>query len=673
MRKYSPVVERPCPFHHSQAPRCVGPFLLRLSSIPVLLNRIWKNILLLRFSPALLLLFTACHLVLSVSDEVELATGECGDGIIDEGEECDTQNFGGRTCRTEGFDGGTLTCSSACTLLTAECSGGGVCGNGIIEEPETCDGTAFGGKSCLSLGYSGGTLKCHDFCLLDTSHCASSNSECGNGLREYGEECDDQDLNNAGCTVLGYYGGDLRCGADCTFDLTGCASYGRCGDGMLQEPHEECDGSVLEGVTCSTMGYYGGVLVCSSDCQYDTADCVATGRCGDGVLQSAYEECDGTALPHANCSELGFQDDPFSCEANCLLSAIECKQPWVQVDTDQDSTCGVRSDGTLWCWGRNGNGQLGVGDTAQRDVPTQVGTATNWVKVQRGWRHTCALNAAGEVYCWGSNGSGQLGTGDGVLESTAPRLVAGGLLFHDLSVGYVHTCAISANVLYCWGSNGNYTAGQVSLGSHYDTPQQVGTSSNWTRVWSGWQHNCVLDSSSQLFCFGSNYEGKLGNSSASGAEMLPYPVAGSHNWQTAALGPDYTCASRTTGELYCWGRGSDMVLGNGTSDDKPEPYPVSSQETFQHVSTGGHNTCAVTSGGDLYCWGEAYLLGPNSTGSQSLPFFMGSGFAAIRAASASACAILTDGSLYCWGNNFYGQLGIGSTTSSSTMIRVLTP
>ncbi len=91
---------------------------------------------------------------------------------------------------------------------------------------------------------------------------------------------------------------------------------------------------------------------------------------------------------------------------------IATQAGWVGVSVDAFAACGVRSDGGLWCWGRNAEGQLGTGDTQDRYAPTAVGAASGWAGVSVGRFHTCALRAGGEIACMGENANGQLGLGD---------------------------------------------------------------------------------------------------------------------------------------------------------------------------------------------------------------------------------------------------------------------
>ncbi len=198
---------------------------------------------------------------------------------------------------------------------------GELCGNGVIDPGEECDGEDLGGATCEDLGYYGGELACGDDCTFDESGC---HGYCGDGVldAEHGEECDGEDLGGATCEDLGYYGGELACGDDCTFDESGCES-GFCGDGIRNGP-EECDGEDLGGESCESLGYYGGgELACLDDCTFDVSGCIG-GYCGDGEIQVEYEECDGDDLGGVTCRDLGYYFGELGCTEECEFDDSGC-------------------------------------------------------------------------------------------------------------------------------------------------------------------------------------------------------------------------------------------------------------------------------------------------------------------------------------------------------------
>lgn len=142
------------------------------------------------------------------------------------------------------------------------------CGNGVVDNGEQCESGQLGSATCQSLGFpDGGVLDCSS-CQYDTSRCAY----CGDERVDGTEECDGTNFDSRTCLTEGFTGGQLACSSSCRLIKSGCTS---CGDGTIQAPQEQCDGAIPNGVTCqSVLGVYStGSLTCTSNCLYDTSLC----------------------------------------------------------------------------------------------------------------------------------------------------------------------------------------------------------------------------------------------------------------------------------------------------------------------------------------------------------------------------------------------------------------
>ncbi|MBU1238999.1 SBBP repeat-containing protein [Myxococcota bacterium] len=277
-------------------------------------------------------LFTFSFIFISLSCDEKTGTSQtCGDGVLDVGEACETGNFGGSSCQDYGFYGGDLTCSDQCVIQTEGCVES--CGDNIVQEShEECEGLDLSGATCESLGYHGTGLKCTDGCLYDTTLC-EENGRCGDGTVQAAfEECEGLDLQDQDCDSLGYNGGTLSCNSDCTFNESQCENSGVCGDGEVNGGFEECDGIALNNESCSSLGYHGGTLSCGDDCLFDTSSCEAFGQCGDGEIQTAYEQCEGLALQGESCTSLGYHGGTLNCGSDCMYDLSQCEDQGACMD-----------------------------------------------------------------------------------------------------------------------------------------------------------------------------------------------------------------------------------------------------------------------------------------------------------------------------------------------------
>ena len=238
------------------------------------------------------------------------------------------------------------------------------------------------------------------------------------------------------------------------------------------------------------------------------------------------------------------------------------------VSTGVYHTCGLATSGAIYCWGDNYSGQLGNGTTSYvNGTPVAVSGGLTFVAVTVSDQHSCGLTAAGAAYCWGDNGAGELGTGD-TIPSTVPVPVTGGLSFVALSAGYAHGCGLTqAGAAYCWGNNG---AGELGHGTtvRSTSPVLVSGGLTFASISAGQDYTCGVTTGGAAYCWGDNSYGTLGNSAnlfTHNANPTPLPVSGGLTFQTVSAGNLHTCGVTTTGTMYCWGDNSEGELGNGSA------------------------------------------------------------------------------------------------------------
>jgi alpha-tubulin suppressor-like RCC1 family protein len=220
----------------------------------------------------------------------------------------------------------------------------------------------------------------------------------------------------------------------------------------------------------------------------------------------------------------------------------------VTVSAGLAQTCGTRTSGTLWCWGANGSGQLGLGDFVYRSSPTQAGAATDWKTVATGSYHTCGVRASGALWCWGYNTDGQVGNGASSNGVSSPVRVGTTTDWRTASAGGYHTCGVrTSGTLWCWG---NDLSGQVGDGAPTNdkvVPTQVGAATEWKSVELGGYHTCGVRTSGTLWCWGSNGNGQLGIGMSVGSRTSPTQVGTATDWWEVSVGTSYTVGMRNKG------------------------------------------------------------------------------------------------------------------------------
>jgi serine/threonine protein kinase/alpha-tubulin suppressor-like RCC1 family protein len=345
---------------------------------------------------------------------------------------------------------------------------------------------------------------------------------------------------------------------------------------------------------------------------------------------------------------------------------------FLEVTSSSSHTCAIqKGDGSLWCWGRNDYGQLGIGNTKNQKRPQRVERPKEVVSVSAGGRHTCAVSSDGSVWCWGKNKTGQLGDGT-VTPKKRPTRVKGLERVKSVHAGAEHTCAlIEDGSVSCWGWNAFGQAGDGSDSRMHKEPATVKGLSAATTLTAGGFHNCAILKSGSIVCWGRNDEGQLG---AGHREDKSTPVAvdmeelGGERFALLSAGGAHTCGIDTGGRGYCWGRNASGQLGDGTTESRSRPVGVEGSSTYVDISAGGGYlggfTCAVEKKGAVSCWGNNLYgqLGTGDDSNQSPKPLRLKGLGEttkIEAGGLHACAVDEPGVTHCWGRNNDGQLGLG--------------
>ena len=293
---------------------------------------------------------------------------------------------------------------------------------------------------------------------------------------------------------------------------------------------------------------------------------------------------------------------------------------WEAVSGGDDYSLAMKSDGTLYAWGKNDRGQLGIGSTDNETTPRQVGNAGDWKAIAAGGKHSLALRSDNTLYAWGGNLFGELGNGennanltDTSKDKTAPIQIGTDSDWEAISAGGYYSLALKDTAeLYTWGHN---EVGQLGLGdnTNRNRPEKVGSDNDWKTVSAGFAHSLALKNDNTLYAWGWNWEGQVGNGkggSLRDQETTPQKISTATNWNGIAVGYRHSLAFKDNGEIYAWGNNSDEQLGDGTNINRSGLTKVKSDDTDWKAIGGGRiHSLALKTNGTLYTWGDKSRLG----------------------------------------------------------------
>jgi alpha-tubulin suppressor-like RCC1 family protein len=341
----------------------------------------------------------------------------------------------------------------------------------------------------------------------------------------------------------------------------------------------------------------------------------------------------------------------------------------------------VKSDGTLWAWGANTRGQLGLGDTLPREIPVQVGTGTDWAQVAIGEQpFVVALKHDGSLWAWGENSNGELGLGAWSEPKLTPQRVGVASDWAAVACGGDHVLALKQDgTLWSWGSDqygglgyDAYLPTPVADG-YMPTPTQV-SPGTWKAIAAGWMHSLAVRSDGTVWAWGANDYGQLGNGAFDAGHTLaahevPTQIAGATGFAKVGAGFITSFAIKADGSLWAWGNnggGSDFAggaLGDGTNIDRLTPVRVGTDNDWTTVAGANSYTAGLKSDGTLWAWGyNSYgEVGISDVMAVKSPRRVGTrtDWAAVEPGAYHLLAVAASGQFGSCGAGYWGQTGIG--------------
>jgi alpha-tubulin suppressor-like RCC1 family protein len=548
------------------------------------------------------------------------------------------------------------TCSATDGTVTCSCNSGYALTDGVCSDVNECDDTAAcnpnatctntpGSFSCAcNSGYSGDGHTC-----VTVSFCEQQPGLCGSGT------CHDIPGGNYCVCPPGFDRFAIPPNTEICNDIDECAArVNPCGGGTCLNSVggyscTNCpDGQVYDGVTCVPD-------LCATDnggCD-PHADC----RMSRGAVSC---QCH---LASPGTIGLSYFGDGLTCNVG-FTSVAAGKVHGLGAAT----TCGIRADGSLWCWGANDVLQVGNDLSGNKFAPEESTGAAglgDGVKtfntISGGGGFECGVLRSGQGYCWGLGTNSRLGialSGSGGAEAIL------GLLRRDwstIAAGDNFGIGIRSNLLVAWGDNSLGQLGQGMVGAAL-SETLVGTQSDWLSATAGQKHACAIKIDGSLSCWGDNLHGQLGlGTTAVTSVPTKVPIPGV-KWRTISAGYGATCGIQFDGSLWCWGDVTSGILGSAATADELSPVQIGTSTEWTGVSLGTNSACGTLTDRTVLCWGanDQGQLGDGTRTPHPDPEQIADStpWLQVSVGSSYACAVSTTGAVKCWGNNSTGQLGI---------------
>ncbi len=400
----------------------------------------------------------------------------------------------------------------------------------------------------------------------------------------------------------------------------------------------------------------------------------------------------------------------------------------VAISTGRTTTYAIKSDGTLWAWGNNPNGQIGDGTTTQRYYPVQTSSLTNVINVSAGGSHVLALESDGSVWAWGQNSSGQLGDGT-TTQRTTPVAVSGlgaGSGVAEVTAGYQHSLAWKSDgTVWGWGQNSTGNLGDGTTTSRL-TPIQIASFNTVIDVVASY-NSLAIKSNGTAWSWGNNVDGQMGNgrlldyhspgqmTGMSGAISLGIGIIGYRSMITKNDGTLWVCGKNDYGMLgdgastqyysptqvlstgtstigiacgsahslflksdgTVWGSGGNTYasVGDGTNFERSIPVQATGLSSIVAVAGGASHSLALKSNGTVWAWTSNNSMGSVGDGTTTARYSAVqvstlTGITAISAGYYDNMALKSDGTVWTWGLNTNGELGTGTTTNQTSPVQV---
>lgn len=389
------------------------------------------------------------------------------------------------------------------------------------------------------------------------------------------------DVNNSNSTALNFSGSQLK--IDLPNDLNSTTGY-----------YVKVDAGAVKDTNGSSWVGYSNSTVWNFRATPYPESVIAGGQSHTAYIHDS----NLTGAGENYLGQGGFGSDQNSTSQNIASGT------WNSIATGANFNLAIKSNGSLWAWGNNAFGQLGLGDTVSRSTPTQIGSATDWASVAAGSRHVVALKTDGTLWAWGNNDFGQLGLS---ASHAVPTQVGSGSSWRKIASGVEHSLAIDSNrSLYAWGSHG---FGQLGISSQAGGSAMTQVAGEWRQVFAGGFSTVAISTDGEAFAWGKNNKGQLGLGHEFDCDA-PVKIGVDNDWSYAALGIHHSLLVKSNGDVYAAGSNRFKQLGLSTSIDKTNVFIQTHTNVVkgaQQVGAGAFHSLGLFGNeidNELYSWGQ---------------------------------------------------------------------
>jgi alpha-tubulin suppressor-like RCC1 family protein len=361
-------------------------------------------------------------------------------------------------------------------------------------------------------------------------------------------------------------------------------------------------------------------------------------------------------------------------ESVYVSSTMAYKSNVVMIDGGSYHTLALKSDGSVWSWGYNYQGQ--IGDSTNVDKNRPVDTKLGYIsEISTGYLHSVALEKDGDVWTWGSNSYGQLGDGS-TINRSSPYKIEGLENIISIAAGKFHTIALESDgTVWQWGWD--------TVNQTYHNPVAISGLNDIKQISASGNHSIALKNDGTVVTWGYNNSGQLGNGSFTNSASPVYvtylnPATNKievlKNIKEVDAGDWHSIALTSDGNVYVWGYNGYGVLGIGSSSNANRATKVNSLNKVIDIDAGFEHSVALKNDGTVWAWGDNRYgqLGDGTVYRRTYPVkAVGlSNIVSISTGSGFTMALDQRGTPWIWGENKYGALGIGSNIQNNSPVKV---